>query len=212
MEQPAVKQPMILPLFSTPVYVNNVGDFAKPDLTSLDYTSTFPGGSYNFLSSVDKNVLERPDFKTVRGIVMKELDTFTRDFLWVNRGIEFYITNSWVNKHRRGQAAGPHVHHNSLISGVLYLKATEESGDLVFHRQALSLVPFPPALDLDLDRFNIYNCKTWGHRPKTNDICLFPSVLMHSVDPSESDEERWSLAFNVFVRGNIGTLHKLSVR
>mgnify|MGYP006183094783 CR=1 FL=1 len=32
-----------------------------------------------------------------------------------------------------------------------------------------------------MDSFNIYNCKSWGHRPKTNDICLFPSVVSHSV-------------------------------
>ena len=31
-------------------------------------------------------------------------------------------------------------------------------------------VPFPPALDLDMDFFNLYNCKSWGHKPKTNDI------------------------------------------
>jgi hypothetical protein len=35
---------------------------------------------------------------------------------------------------------------------------------------------------------------------------------MHSVDPNESDEERWSLAFNVYVRGDFGALHKLSIR
>jgi uncharacterized protein (TIGR02466 family) len=206
-------KPMIYPLFSTPVYVNNVGDFERPDLVSLEYSSSIPtGGSYNFLSSVDKNVLDRPEFKTVREIVMREVDAYTRGFLAVNSSIEFYVTNSWINRHRRGHSAGAHVHHNSLISGVLYLKVTENSGDLVFHRNVLSLVPFPPALDLDMDKFNIYNCKSWGHKPKTNDICLFPSVVMHSVDPNESDEERWCLAFNVFVRGDMGALHKLSVR
>jgi hypothetical protein len=35
---------------------------------------------------------------------------------------------------------------------------------------------------------------------------------MHSVDPNDSDEERWCLAFNVFVRGSFGTLHKLSIK
>ena len=143
---------------------------------------------------------------------MREVERYTRELLAVSRKVEFYITDSWVNIHRRGQAAGAHVHHNSLISGVLYLKVNENSGDIVFHRNVLSLIPFPPALDLDMDSFNIYNCKSWGHRPKTNDICLFPSVVSHSVDPNESDEERWCLAFNVFVRGNIGTLHKLTIR
>lgn len=208
-----MNKPTVYPLFSTPVYVSNVGDFRTPNVESIEYSSSIPtGGSYNFLSSIDKNILDRPDFAHVKDIAMREVEFYAREVLVVNKRIEFYITNSWINRHGRGQSAGPHVHHNSLISGVLYLKVPENSGDIVFHRNALSLIPFPPALDLDIDKFNLYNCESWAHRPKTNDICLFPSVVMHSVDPSESDEERWSLAFNVFVRGNIGSLHKLSIK
>jgi uncharacterized protein (TIGR02466 family) len=192
--------------------VNNVGELEPPDVKSLEYSSTLGGLSYNFLSSVDKNVLDRPDFKTVHALVLREINAYARDILGVNERIEFYVTNSWINIHGRGQAAGPHVHHNSLLSGVLYLKVTETSGDLVFHRNDLSLVPFPPALDLDMDTFNIYNCRSWSYRPKTNDICLFPSVVMHSADANQSDQERWCLAFNVFVRGDIGSFHKLSLR
>ena len=203
----------IYPLFSTPVYVNNVGDFARPNIKSLEYSSDDPsGGSYRFLSSVDKNVLERPDFSGVREIVSREVDAYAREVLAVSKNIDFYITNSWVNIHRPGDAAGPHMHHNSLISGVLYLKCSETSGALVFHRDGYMLVPFPPTLDLDLDSFNIFNCKSWGHRPKVNEICLFPSIVTHSVEPNQSSEERWSLAFNVFCRGSIGSLHKLQLK
>jgi uncharacterized protein (TIGR02466 family) len=204
---------MIFPLFSTPVYVNNVGDFPRPPLDALTYSSSMPGGGvYHFLSSVDKNVLDRPDFKNVRDIVIREINVYAHEILAVNRDIEFYITNSWVNQHKRGHQAGAHMHHNSLISGVLYLRANENSGDLVFHREVLSLVPFPPTLDLDMTAFNIYNCKSWGYKPKTNDICLFPSVVSHSVDANHSDEDRWCLAFNVFVRGHIGAVHKLTIK
>jgi len=208
-----MNKPAIYPLFSAPLYVNNVGPFDRPDLSSLQYSSTLPsGGAYNFRSSVDKRVLDRPDFRHVHEIVMKEVNVYARQLLCVNERIEFYVTDSWVNLHRRGQSAGAHVHHNSLISGVLYLHVTERTGDLVFHRDALSLVPFPPALDLDMSSFNLYNCKSWSYTPKMNDICLFPSVVMHSAEPNQSDEERACLAFNVFVRGDIGALHKLSIR
>ncbi len=208
-----MSKPTIYPLFSTPVYVNNVGPFDRPDLKALKYTSTMPtGGTYNFLSSVDKRVLDRPEFRGVHEIVMREVNVYARQLLCVNDKIEFYVTDSWVTLHRRGHSAGAHFHHNSLISGVLYLHVAESTGDLVFHRDVLSLVPFPPALDLDMSSFNLYNCKTWSYKPKTNDICLFPSVVMHSADPNEADEERACLAFNVFVRGDIGTLHKLHIR
>jgi len=200
-------------LFSTPVYVNNVGDFEKPDHRSLEYSNRLPDGRvHHFLTTADKNVLERPAFKDVRGIVMNEVEFYAREVCRVNKRIEFYVTNSWINIYRRGEQAGAHMHHNSLLSGVLYLKATEGGGEIVFHRDVQSQVPFPPAIDLDMDAFNIYNCKSWGHKPKTNDICLFPSILSHSVDPNESDEERVSLAFNVFVRGDLGSLHKLSIK
>ena len=170
-----MNKPTIYPLFSTPVYVNNVGNFEIPDIKSLEYSfGNSAGDSYNFLSSVDKNVLDRPEFRHVHGIVMKEVDSYARGLLAVNKNIDFYITNSWINIHKRGHSAGPHMHHNSLLSGVLYLKVTETSGDIVFHRDVHSLVPFPPALDLDMDSFNLYNCKSWGHKPKTNDICSVP--------------------------------------
>jgi uncharacterized protein (TIGR02466 family) len=203
----------IVPLFSTPVYVNNVGDFEQPDVKSLDFTDKTPSGeSFRFLSSTDKSILHRPEYKHVHDIIMNEIDAYARRVYVVNKSIEFYVTNSWINIFRRGDQAGPHMHHNSLLSGVLYLKAVGDSGDIVFHRDVQSLIPFPPALDLDMDSFNIYNCKSWGHKPKTNDICLFPSVVSHSVDPNYSNEERWSLAFNVFVKGDIGSDHKLSIR
>jgi uncharacterized protein (TIGR02466 family) len=203
----------IFPLFSTPVYVNNVGDFVRPDLASLEYSSTAPTGQvYNFASSVDKNVLDLPSFGALRALVQREIEVYAREIMAVSRNVEFYITNSWINIHRRGQLAGFHVHNNSLLSGVLYLQVSETSGDLVFQREVLSLLPFPPALDLDMDRFNIYNCKSWSYRPKTNDIVIFPSVVNHGTDRNESDEDRVCLAFNVFVRGDFGPLHKLSIK
>jgi uncharacterized protein (TIGR02466 family) len=199
---------LIYPLFSTPVYVNNVGDFLRPDFKRLEYQR----GDYPFLTSVDKRVLHRPEFNGVHELVLREVESYTREVLAVNRSIEFYVTDSWINIYRRGEYAGPHTHNNSLISGVLYFQVNEQSGALVFQRDIHSLVPFPPALDLDMDFFNVYNCKSWVHKPKANDICLFPSVVMHAADPNESDEERICLAFNVFVRGNIGALHKLSLK
>jgi len=202
----------VYPLFSAPLYVNDVGDFQRPDFMSLDYSSRTTGDVHHFLSSLDKNVLDRPEFSGIHGIVMSEINSYVREIFFVNDRIQFYVTNSWVNRYNRGDFAGPHIHHNSLISGVLYLQVGETSGDLVFHRDVLSPIPFPPALDLDMDSYNIFNCKSWSYTPKTNEICLFPSIVSHSVEPNDSDEARWSLGFNVFVRGSIGSLHKLNLK
>ena len=203
----------VIPLFSTPLYVNNLGNFDKPDLRFLDYTHKTPTGeSFSFLTSVDKHVLERPDLGNVRKLIMNEINYCAREVYGVASDVEFYITNSWVNIYGRGDQAGAHMHNNSLLSGVLYLQAPGVGGEIVFHRDVQSQIPFPPALDLDMNTYNIYNCKSWPYQPRTNDICIFPSIVSHSVQPNNSDEARWSLAFNVFVRGSFGGLHKLHIR
>ena len=204
----------IYPLFSTPLYTNNLGEFPKPDLRFLEYTHKTPSGeSFSFLTSVDKNVLDRTDLQDMRALIMKEVDYCAREVYGVAGNIEFYITNSWINIYGRGDQAGAHMHHNSLLSGVLYLQVPGTTGgELVFHREVQTQIPFPPALDLDVSSYNIYNCKSWAWQPKTNDICIFPSVVSHSVQPNNSDAMRWCLAFNVFVRGKFGAIHQLDLK
>ena len=203
----------IFPLFSTPLYVNNLGNIAKPDLRHLEYTHLTPSGeAFTFLSSVDKNVLDRPDMGGIRSLVQAEVAYYAHNLCGVTQAAEFYITNSWVNIYGRGDQAGAHIHHNSLLSGVLYLQATDAGGEIVFHRDVQCQVPFPPAIDPEVATYNIYNCKSWGYQPKTNDICIFPSIVSHSVQPNNSDVGRWVLAFNVFVRGEFGAIHKLTLK
>ena len=203
----------IYPLFSTPVYVNNVGDFEKPDLKTLEYTHVTPEGeSFPFLSSVDKNVLERPELGHIRKIIEAEIEFCVREIYAITPSAQFYITNSWVNIYGRGDQAGAHLHHNSLLSGVLYLQTADGGGEIVFHKDMHSPSTFPLALDPEVVSSNIYNCRSWGYRPATNDICIFPSYLSHSVQPNESEQARWSLAFNVFVKGQFGAIHKLHLK
>jgi uncharacterized protein (TIGR02466 family) len=203
----------IFPLFSTPVYVNNLAGLAKPDVRFLEYTNRTPAGqSFGFLSSVDKNVLDRPGFESLRQQIQAEVDFYAHHLFAVTRKAEFYLTNSWVNIYGRGDQAGAHIHHNSLLSGVLYLQASDAGGEIVFHRESQSQIPFPSAIDPEVETQNLYNCRSWGYQPKTNDICIFPSILSHSVQPNASDEARWSLAFNVYVRGEFGAIHRLHLK
>jgi uncharacterized protein (TIGR02466 family) len=208
-----MSQRQVFPLFSTPLYVNNLGEFAKPDLTGLEYTHTMPTGeTFNFLSSVDKNVLQRPELSHIRDLINAEIEFCVREIYAVTKSAEFYITNSWVNIYGRGDQAGAHLHHNSLLSGVLYLQASDAGGEIVFHKDMQGPSTFPLAIDPEVVASNIYNCRSWGYRPKTNDICIFPSHLSHSVQPNGSEQARWSLAFNVFVRGQFGAIHKLHLK
>jgi uncharacterized protein (TIGR02466 family) len=198
----------IFPLFSAPVYKNNTGPISIPDLNQLDF-KRLPGDVWCLES---KYVLNLPEFNSVLHAVELEIESYTRNILRVDKKIEFYITNSWINKHTEGDQLHRHLHNNSIISGVIYLETTPESGNIIFYRPNHSMFPYPRTIDLDVTEYNIYNCQSCSITPKNNDIILFPSSLEHSVEPNRTNIPRCCIAFNVFVRGAFGTLHKLDIK
>jgi len=51
-----------------------------------------------------------------------------------------------------------------------------------------------------------------GHwEPAKHEIFLFSSKLQHAVQPNQSKEVRYSVAFNCFVRGRLGDLRDVSM-
>ena len=45
---------------------------------------------------------------------------------------------------------------------------------------------------------------------KKGELILFPSNLQHSVPANQSDEDRISLSFNTWIKGDIGDKEKLT--
>jgi hypothetical protein len=68
-------------------------------------------------------------------------------------------------------------YHNTDISGVLYLKVPENSGEITFYDP-------------------LFVSKNYTVKPKEKDILLFHQHLPHSVNPNYSKEDRISIAFN----------------
>jgi hypothetical protein len=48
------------------------------------------------------------------------------------------------------------------------------------------------------------------YKPQQGDVVLFPSDLDHDVPINTSDEVRYSVAFNIFFRGEMGHEETLS--
>jgi hypothetical protein len=109
----------------------------------------------------------------------------------------FELGNMWININKKGDYNVQHVHANSLLSGVIWIKAPEKSGPLVF---ASPNVFIESAL-LEAAKQNVKDAKNYFEHfefnPKEGRMILFPSHLYHSVEPNESDEDRISIAFNL---------------
>lgn len=60
-------------------------------------------------------------------------------------------------------------------------------------------------IDIHTEKFNIFNSNSWWFPVETGQVFLFPSSLTHSVETKQGKNTRISLAFNVFIKGTIGS-------
>lgn len=195
----------VVPLFGIPVFNTKI-DIPTPEeikfVKDLEYERM---NTKNGWYSNDKYILDRPELSSLKNKIMSGLEIFVRKILHVRQGIDFYMTNSWSVKHDQGDWGQSHVHTNCLLSGVYYLQTNEKSGMIRFRKDTSWTNLFPLCNDLEFDDWNTFNSKVWSFQPEDGLLFLFPSHLLHSIDDNESDQERYSIAFNFYARGKLGT-------
>ena len=106
---------------------------------------------------------------------------------------KLYLDNFWFNINRFKDFNLEHIHPNSILSGVYYVKTPKNSGNLIFKNNNNSNFYLEQN---DLIEFNTLNCATYFLPPQENCLHIFPSWLPHYVEPNLSEEERISFSFN----------------
>ena len=119
--------------------------------------------------------------------------------------IQIYITQSWTNRTKPGEYHHVHSHQNSIISGVFYFQSNVNDKILFYREKSWS-----DTWNFNMVNFNDYNTDTWWMPATTGTLYLFPSRLEHSVPKVEGTQNRYSLSFNTFIRGEIGETSQLS--
>lgn len=197
---------LIMPLFGAPLYVNEdifYDEQVNEYLKSLEYERMYSkNGDY----TKNKYVLEQPEVLDLKKAIQSSIDDFVFNRLHVADDVQFYITNSWAVKHSPGDWAQFHVHTNCLLSGVYYFDVKELQGQLCFTKDLgpFSNTIFPLNVNLEFKENNLFNSKKWFMSPKNGTIYIFPSWLLHNVTTNETPVDRYSLAFNVHLKGKIG--------
>jgi len=160
--------------------------------------------------SNDRFILSQIRYQKLANEIMRHVDIYTRDELAINAKIKFKFTNSWLVRHHKGDHSHKHSHSNSVLSGIVYLDVSPETGNIHFEKSQTYVNLFPLCLDLDFDEYNNMNAREIVLVPKNNQILIFPSHLEHTVMRSKSDRLRYCLAFNLYPQGSIGMDKKLS--
>lgn len=193
-------------LFPTAVAIANLNrEFTQEELDFVDKHSKQDMLVKNMgnVTSANNYVLDEPELKDLKVILTEHIKSYVANVYKPKYRAEAYITQSWLNYTKKGEFHHRHEHHNSFISGVLYINAVKDVDKVTFHRDRNQL-------KLATDSYEMYNSETWWLGVKTYDIVIFPSNLTHSVDAVTSEETRISLAFNSFIKGVLGDKAELS--
>ena len=109
------------------------------------------------------------------------------------------IGNMWANINYPGGYNRPHIHPNSLYSGVYYVKTPPNCGKIVFNDPRPGIQTNMPTRKPGQPPKHLWrevHLNTVEGR-----IIMFPSWLWHSVEPNESNDIRISTSFNFIQDG-----------
>ena len=192
-----------VPMFSVPLYITDLSSPTEDELNyinSLDYRLNWAGGN---LTSNDDAVLDK--LPSIKHQIQSHLDNYAKKIINSTTEFDFYLTQSWVNKNKKGTKHTQHMHTNSILSGVYYL--TDEPAEIVFYKyfDYLELFSMQPK------EYTLYNYTQYTFKPSKNKLVLFPSIMRHSVKETTDDEERMSIAFNVFFKGTFGSRNDMTL-
>jgi len=100
----------------------------------------------------------------------------------------------WLNINKQKDYNLEHHHPNCFLSGVFYININ--GGEIMFKHPGWSSMEY----DWPSTRFEqttVHNSTLWKVLPKPNTLIIFPSWLVHSVLPNNSNEERITISFNL---------------
>ena len=152
--------------------------------------------------SLDNFILDNPELENIRKWIRLKINEYARNVMGSKS--EMVITQSWLNKNAKGESHHEHVHPNSMISGVWYPQINENLPPIEFRTSSARDVT------LEIETYNQFNSATFMLPMRMGELIIFPSNLSHSVQPNQSDEERISLSFNTWCKGNLGDKKQLT--
>jgi len=144
----------------------------------------------------ETNMHELPQFKPLVDELFKmQHQVFKEE--WLDR--EPRLGNMWANINYQGGYNKPHIHPNSLFSGVYYVHAQPNSGKLICNDPRPGIQTVMPVRKPGQPPKHLW--RETHLEPKPGRIIMFPAWLWHSVEPNQSNDIRISVSFNFIQDG-----------
>ena len=160
----------------------------------LDYCLNNPDLEGGYVRS-NRGGKQSPDTgrdSIVKDLIQKIIDENVQKVCKYKLGIQSY----WINVNGPDTFNVAHCHAKAVFSGVVYIDASEDSGDLVCYH------PHMYSAYSEIEAYKRKDLSQTMHismKPKTGVCYIFPGHLMHLVEPNKTQDYRVSVAFNIGV-------------
>lgn len=148
--------------------------------------SNINGWQSNFISANKYCEIQK-----VIDLINKSSITY-KNIIGIHDNLNLYANNYWININNKDGYNMAHIHPSSILSCVIYLKAPENCGDIIFFRNSTEQF----ALANYTKNNNSYNFETIKYKPSEKKVIIFPSYILHTVEQNKSNEDRISISFN----------------
>ena len=137
------------------------------------------------------NMAELPQFKKLVDMLYACQKTIYEQEQYESEPV---LGNMWANINPPGGMNRAHQHPNSLWSGVYYIKAPKNCGHLKIDDPRSSAAMCRPNQKEGPKPARLF--RETHYEPIPGRCIMFPSWLMHCVDPNQSNDIRISVSFN----------------
>lgn len=188
-------------IFPTPIYSSILDfDFSSFDISLFDMKSSHTTDEYLLISD-NEQILNHSSFFPLKNLIDTHMENFYYNFLQYDDNTYPSMSSSWLVQSKPNQQSTRHVHGNSIFSGVFYIRVPQYSGNLIFTLTTNDDRNITSIMEPQIKVENQYNKRVYQLQPENNMLVLFPSNLSHEVEINRSNEDRISLAFNYFLKG-----------
>jgi uncharacterized protein (TIGR02466 family) len=198
----------IIPLFPTPLYVNQIPEQLVLDHIDLLNNEKIIGEDANTPvdnfgnRSQNSYLFDKTMYQNLSSYILQHSSNFAENYLEYDYQ-HYKFSQSWISVKYPNQEHLRHSHGNSLISGVVfYGEGNKNSSKIKFIRED----HFSKEVDLHKSKIptNDFSYLTYDIDYVPNLLILFPSYLSHAVLKNTTNFPRKSLAFNVIPRDGFG--------
>ena len=192
----------LLQIFPIPLLITKYENNLSKEIEYVDNLTYKEQKSNANFKSPDTYLLEIEELKNLKNFFYESLNKFTKNISQSDQRL--VITQCWANKNPPGSKHHEHVHPNSMLSGVFYLRQDKTLPPIQFAKSVQA------AMKLDPKKYNNLNSEIFLLPCTSGELLLFPSDLKHSVPLNLGKESRLSMSFNTFSVDALGSEESLT--